>query len=273
MTPTAQTREWLVRRVRPGTAAHTQSDVLAIEEPLELRVRGRSVAVVMRTPGHDADLAAGFLLTEGVVRSAEDIYDITQCRTTKRAEKGNVVEVVLPKGVRVDFDLLTRHVFSATSCGLCGKATIEAVQQHFPKIKRPLRVTAKLLQSLPVLLAAAQPAFQSTGGLHATALFDERGTMLATREDVGRHNAMDKVLGHALRAGWLPLERHILLVSGRVSFEIMQKALAARVSVVAGISAPTSLAAEFARVNNQTLVGFLRGDRLNVYAGRLAPVR
>jgi FdhD protein len=273
MKPQALTRSWPVRRVRPGAPARTESDVLAIEEPLELRVRGRSVAVVMRTPGHDADLAAGFLLTEGVVRSADDIYDITRCRTTKRAEKGNVVEIVLPKHVQVDFDSLTRHVFSATSCGLCGKATIEAVQQHFPKIMHPVRVTAKVLQSLPAQLAAAQPTFKSTGGLHATALFDERGTMLATREDVGRHNAMDKVLGHALRSGWLPLERHILLVSGRVSFEIMQKALAARVSVVAGISAPTSLAAEFAKANNQTLVGFLRGDRLNVYAGRLAAAR
>lgn len=266
-------RKWPVRRLRARTSPRTETDVLAVEEPLEIRVRGRSVAVVMRTPGHDADLAAGFLLTEGVVRSPDDIYDIMQCRTTKRAEQGNVVEVVLPKAVRVDLESLTRHVFSATSCGLCGKATIEAVQQHFPRVKRPLRVAATVLQSLPAQLAAAQPTFKSTGGLHATALFDERGTMLAAREDVGRHNAMDKVLGHALRAGWLPLERHILLVSGRVSFEIMQKALAARVSVVAGLSAPTSLAAEFARANHQTLVGFLRRDRLNVYAGRLAVAR
>jgi FdhD protein len=247
------------------------ADALAVEEPLELRVGGRSVAVVMRTPGHDADLAAGFLLTEGVVRSAEDIYDIMQCRTTDvRANEGNVVEVVLPRSVRVDFEHLTRHVFSASSCGLCGKATIAAVRQHFPRIKRPLRVAAGILRQLPAQLTAAQPAFQTTGGLHATALFDAKGALLVAREDVGRHNAMDKVLGHALRAGWLPLDRHILLVSGRVSFEIMQKALAARVSVVAGISAPTSLAAEFARANRQTLVGFLRSDRMNVYAGRLA---
>jgi FdhD protein len=140
-------------------------------------------------------------------------------------------------------------------------------------VRRPLRVAAKVLQELPARLQAAQPTFLQTGGLHATALFDAQGNMLVTREDVGRHNALDKVLGHALRAGWLPLERHILLVSGRVSFEIMQKALAARVSVVAGLSAPTSLAAEFARANHQTLVGFLRADRLNVYAGRLAPAR
>ncbi len=267
----ALTRAWPVRQVRPPAAAKVVADALAVEEPLELRIRGRSVAVVMRTPGHDAELAAGFLLTEGVVHSAEDIYDIMQCRSTDlRANEGNVVEVVLAKGVQVDFARLTRHVFSATSCGLCGKATIAAVQQHFPRIKRPLRVSAELLQQLPPRLAAVQPAFQATGGLHATALFDARGALLAAREDVGRHNAMDKVLGHALRAGWLPLERHILLVSGRVSFEIMQKALAARVSVVAGISAPTSLAAEFARANRQTLVGFLRADRLNVYAGRLA---
>lgn len=273
MKPPVLTRSWPVRRLRARQAARTESDVLALEEPLELRVRGRSVAVVMRTPGHDADLAAGFLLTEGVIRSADELYDIMQCRTTKRAEKGNVVEAVLPKNVSVDFDSLTRHVFSATSCGLCGKATIAAVRLRFPKVKRPLRVTAQMLRALPEKLNAAQPTFQTTGGLHGTALFDAEGNLLAAREDVGRHNAMDKVLGHALRNDWLPLERHVLLVSGRVSFEIMQKALAARVSVVAGISAPTSLAAEFARANNQTLVGFLRGDRLNVYAGRLAASR
>ncbi|MSU46389.1 MAG: formate dehydrogenase accessory sulfurtransferase FdhD [Lacunisphaera sp.] len=274
MKAAALTRSWSVRRVRARTAAKVVADTLAVEEPLELRVRGRSVAVVMRTPGHDADLAAGFLLTEGIVHSADEIYDIMQCPTTDvRANEGNVVEVVLPKSVRVDFDRLTRHVFSGSSCGLCGKTTIAAVQQHFPKVKRPLRVPAELLHQLPALLAAAQPAFQTTGGLHATALFDLTGKLLVAREDVGRHNAMDKVLGHALRAGWLPLERHILLVSGRLSFEIMQKALAARVSVVAGISAPTSLAAEFARASGQTLVGFLRAGRLNVYAGRLASAK
>ena len=273
MKPIALTKTWPVRRLRSGAATGAVTDELAAEEPLELRVRGRSVAVVMRTPGHDADLAAGFLLTEGVVKRMEDIYDIMQCRTTRRAEKGNVVEVVLPKTARVDFKTLTRHVFSASSCGLCGKATIDAVRQHFPPVKRPLRVSAKVLRWLPDRLAAAQPTFQATGGLHGAGLFDANGTLIAAREDVGRHNALDKVLGHALRAGWLPLEQQILLVSGRVSFEIMQKALAARVSVVAGISAPTSLAAEFAAANRQTLVGFLRGDRLNVYAGRLAPDR
>lgn len=271
---TALTKNWPVRRVQTGRGNRATADVLAVEEPLELRVRGRSIAVMMRTPGHDADLAAGFLLTEGIVRSADDLYDILQCRDTDaHASQGNVVEAVLPKSVRVDFDRLTRHVFSGSSCGLCGKATIAAVRQQFPRVTRPLRVAAALLRDLPAKLSAAQPTFRATGGLHATALFDEQGRLLAAREDVGRHNAMDKVLGHALRSGWLPLGRHILLVSGRVSFEIMQKALAARVSVVAGISAPTSLAAEFARANNQTLVGFLRADRLNVYAGRLAPAR
>jgi FdhD protein len=246
-------------------------DLLAVEEPLELRVGGRGVAVVMRTPGFDAELAAGFLLTEGVVRVADDIYDIMQCRTPgTKAEEGNVIEVVLPKRIAVDFDQLTRHVFSATSCGLCGKASIEAVRQHFPKIRRPWRPGAAVLRGLPDILAAAQPTFAATGGLHGAALFDVRGGLLVAREDVGRHNAVDKVLGHALRAGWLPLRRHILMVSGRVSFEIMQKALAGQVPVVAGVSAPTSLAAEFAKANGQTLVGFLRGDRFNLYAGELA---
>jgi len=221
---------------------------------------------MIRTPGHDAELAAGFLLTEGVVRSADDILDITQCRTPgTRAELGNVVEAVLAKSARVDFAKLTRHVFSATSCGLCGKATIESVQQRFPPLRRAWRAPAELLRALPEELAAAQPVFRQTGGLHAAALIDERGILRVAREDVGRHNAVDKVLGHALRAGWLPLRRHVLLVSGRVSFEVMQKALAARVPVVAGVSAPTSLAAEFARANGQMLAGFLRKNQLNLY--------
>ena len=143
MNSSTLTKTWPVRRLRTGSMSGAQADELATEEPLELRVRGRSVAVVMRTPGHDADLAAGFLLTEGVVKRADEIYDIMQCRTTKRAEEGNVVEMVLAKKTRVDFAALTRHVFSASSCGLCGKATIQAVRQHFPAVKRPLRVSAK----------------------------------------------------------------------------------------------------------------------------------
>jgi FdhD protein len=266
-----QSRPWPVRRLARARKAALVADVLAVEEPLELRVMGRSVAVVMRTPGHDAELAAGFLLTEGVVRGADDLLDITQCRTPgTRAERGNVVEAVLAKSARVDFAKLTRHVFSATSCGLCGKATIESVRQRFPALRRAWRAPAALLRALPAKLDAAQPVFRATGGLHAAALFDEKGALLVAREDVGRHNAVDKVLGHALRAGWLPLRRHVLLVSGRVSFEVMQKALAARVPVVAGVSAPTSLAAEFARANGLTLVGFLRADRLNLYTGGLA---
>ena len=201
----------------------------------------------------------------------DDILDIMQCRTPQtRAEEGNVIEVVPARSVRVNFAKLTRHVFSATSCGLCGKATIASVAQQFPPLRRPWRASAALLRALPARLAVEQPVFRATGGLHAAALFDPAGALLVAREDVGRHNAVDKVLGHALRSGWLPLRRHILMVSGRVSFEVMQKALAACVPVIAGVSAPTSLAAEFARANGQTLVGFLRADRLNVYAGRLA---
>ena len=267
----AQTRPWRVRRVTRGRASKDLADLLAVEEPLELRVAGRALAVVMRTPGHDADLAAGFLLSESVVRSADDILDIMQCRTPQtRAEEGNVIEVVPARSVRVNFAKLTRHVFSATSCGLCGKATIASVAQQFPPLRRPWRASAALLRALPARLAVEQPVFRATGGLHAAALFDPAGALLVAREDVGRHNAVDKVLGHALRSGWLPLRRHILMVSGRVSFEVMQKALAACVPVIAGVSAPTSLAAEFARANGQTLVGFLRADRLTVYAGRLA---
>ena len=264
-------RPWPVRRMVRGCKVTRVADMLAVEEPLELRVNGRAIAVVMRTPGHDAELAAGFLLSEGVVRSTNDIYDIMQCRTSgTAAAAGNVIEVVLPKSLKVDFGSLTRHVFSATSCGLCGKATIESVRKYFAPVRRAPRGSAAVLRMLPARLAAEQPTFKTTGGLHAAGLFDLAGKLLVAREDVGRHNAVDKVLGHALRAGWLPLRRHILLVSGRVSFEVMQKALAARVPVVAAVSAPTSLAAEFARSNGQTLVAFVRNGRLNLYAGRLA---
>ena len=257
-----------ILRLEAGRVSNCQ-DELAEEEPLEIRVRNRPVSVTMRTGGHDEELAAGFLLAEGIIRSDRDIVRIAPCG---RNGDGNVVNATLAPMVEVDFDRLTRHVFASSSCGVCGKATIESVRQQFDSIEPDdLRIDAEILQTLPDKLRAAQAAFDRTGGLHAAGLFDPDGTLLVAREDVGRHNAVDKVLGWAMQAGRLPLRRQILLVSGRASFEIMQKALAGRAPVVAAVSAPSRLAVDFARESGQTLVGFLRRGRMNVYAhpGRL----
>jgi FdhD protein len=244
----------------------TQTDVVVAEEPLEIRVGGRPISVTMRTPEHDIELAAGFLLSEGVVRQREDILRIRSC---PRTNSGNSIDVVLDPNVRFDFESLTRHVFAASSCGLCGKATIDAIRTRLDPIAEvdAPRVSAELIAAMPETMRRAQRAFDRTGGLHAAALFDETGRLLVVREDVGRHNAVDKVLGRALLEGLLPLERHVLVVSGRTSFEIMQKALAGRIPIVAAVSAPSSLAVEFARANRQTLIGFLREGRMNIYSG------
>ena len=248
-----------------GGISRADRDALAEEEPLEIRVRGRAVSITMRTPDeHDAELATGFLFTEGIVRSADDIRAVEPCG---RNEFGNLINVVLEPEVHVDFERLTRHVFASSSCGLCGKATIDAIRERFALIDPSIdfTVTSDQLARLPDAMRAAQRTFDQTGGLHAAALFSSTGELLVIREDVGRHNAVDKVIGHALLNRMLPLDRHVLLVSGRASFEIVQKALAARVSIIAAVSAPSSLAVEFADENNQTLIGFLRGRRMNVY--------
>jgi FdhD protein len=250
-------------------------DRLAVEEPLEIRVGGKSVAVVMRTPGHDRELAAGFLVTEGIVRRREEVVDMIRCsadpgRQSVEQDPENILDVLLAPGAQVDLSRLTRHVFTSSSCGICSKASIDAVRAQFDAIAAPLSPRPELLTQLPAQLTKAQAVFAATGGLHASALFDETGTLEVLREDVGRHNALDKVIGHAFFADRLPLAGRILLVSGRVSFELMQKALAAGIPCVAAISAPTSAAVEFAVANGQVLVGFLRGERMNVYAGTLA---
>jgi len=239
------------------------ADEVAAEEPLEIRVRGRAVSVTMRTPGQDGELAVGFLLTEGLIRRADDVTKIEPC---DRNEEGNLLNVQLAPAVPVDFEKLTRHVFASSSCGLCGKATIEAVRGTFAAVTSNVSIDAELLVKLPELMRQEQSTFERTGGLHAAALFDESGKLIVLREDVGRHNAVDKVLGFALLKGLLPLERHVLVVSGRSSFEIMQKALAARVPIVAAVSAPSSLAVQFARESGQTLIGFVRQRRMNVYS-------
>ena len=256
-----------VSRWIPTGAAKEEMDRVAVEEPLEIRVADHSVAVVMRTPGHDRELAAGFLLTEGVIRKTEDLLDVLLCREQDGGISGNVVNAVVSNAVNVDFERLTRHVFSSSSCGVCGKATLDAVMQNFPTVGAGPRFEAAQLAALPARLRAAQPGFDATGGLHACVLFSSDGQTEIIREDVGRHNAVDKVLGRALLDGRLPLSSHGLLLSGRVSFELVQKALAAGVPLVAGIGAPSSLAIECARTGGVTLIGFLRADRFNVYAG------
>lgn len=251
-----------LRRVQASQETE-DGDFLAVEEPLEIRVENRPVAVVMRTPGHDRELAAGFLLSEGLLASAQDIFEISQCPSSS---EGNVVNVLLARPEAFAFEKLTRHVFSNSSCGICGKASIEQLAVHFPPVGPGPRVERKVLFGLPSTLTAAQAAFQKSGGLHASAVFDESGGLVALREDVGRHNALDKILGWALLEGRLPLDRHVLLVSGRASFEIVQKAVAGGLPVIAAIGAPSSLAVETARANRQTLAGFLRDGRMNVYS-------
>jgi FdhD protein len=255
-----------VARHRPGEPSRTETDWLAREEPLEIRVRGKSIAVTMRTPGHDAELACGFLLSEGLLNSREDVLEVSHCTTGEAATLGNVINVFLAPSVELNLDALTRHVFASSSCGLCGKASIESVHQHFAPIQSTARFDSAILQTLPEKLIPAQTAFSKTGGVHAAALFNLSGDLLALREDVGRHNAVDKILGWAFLNKKLPLSENILLVSGRASFEIMQKSLAGRIPIVAAVSAPSSLAAEFARESGQTLIGFLRGGSFNVYS-------
>ena len=259
-------------RLEAGKRWPGQPDEVAVEEPLEIRIEGHQVAVVMRTPGHDSELAAGFALTEGIVRESKEIFEITSCLTTERPSD-NVVNIALTDPARFDAAKLSRHVFSSSSCGICGKATIEAVMLQFPPIETGPTIESQVILQLPRKLAAAQETFQRTGGLHACALFDASGELLLLREDVGRHNALDKLIGHQLLAKRLPLGECILLLSGRVSFEMTQKALAAGLAIIAAISAPTSLAVEFAQANNQTLIGFLRGESMNIYtgAGRIRP--
>jgi FdhD protein len=248
-------------RVR-GSRSRREIDELVIEEPLEIQVDTQPVVVTMRTPGHDEELAAGFLLTEGLVTRREQIVKIAPYL---RNESGNVLGVFLA-GVRIDFAQLKRNVYASSSCGLCGKASIESVHRHFKKVQARVTVPARVLSKLPEQLRLSQATFERTGGLHAAAVFDTSGKLLVLREDVGRHNAVDKVVGYGLLNRLLPFDRHILMVSGRASFEILQKALAARIPIVAAVSAPSSLAAEFAARSGQTLIGFLRGDRMNVYS-------
>ena len=248
--PPYSTAKVEVVRVPDGSA----DDVVAVEEPLEIRINGSPVAVTMRTPGHDEELALGFALSEGLrPRDAKLPDDLA----------ANTVELEAP-----DFDAtrLARSFYTTSSCGVCGKGALEAVAVEAPPIASTLELPAKLVAALPDRLRTAQPAFAATGGLHATGLFDENGELRCLREDVGRHNAMDKVIGWAFREGLLPLSRSVLCVSGRLSFELVQKAAVAGCPLVVAVGAPSSLAVDLARDRGITLCGFVRGGRLNVYS-------
>lgn len=256
-----QVQRMAMTRWRDGHAAQDE-DELAVEEPLEIRVRGKAVSVTMRTPGHDEELAVGFLLSEGLIQHRDDIARVDPC---VRAADGNIINVTLAPHVEIDFDKLTRHVFASSSCGVCGKASIDAVRGGFPPVSPGPLFPAAVIQAMPAVLREQQAAFTRTGGLHAAALFDTAGRLSVLREDVGRHNAVDKVLGWALCCTDYETARHALMVSGRASFEIVQKALSAGVPLIAAVSAPSSLAVELARDSGQTLVGFLRPGRMNLY--------
>jgi FdhD protein len=249
-----------------GLERTQDSDCLVVEEPLELQVNGVSLSVTMRTPGHDEELALGFLLTEGIVERASDVASVRHCTEVTAPEaEGNLLRVVLREGVAPPLEQLRRHVFASSSCGICGKATIEQALRRIPRVQSAFAIEVERLYDLPDRLRGAQEAFTRTGGLHAAALFDARGELGLVREDVGRHNAVDKIAG-ALARGGLDPSAHGLLVSGRVGFEIVQKAAAIGIPLVAGISAPSSLAVRYGDALGLTVVGFLRGRSLNAYA-------
>jgi FdhD protein len=268
----------IIRRRQDG-AFEYQHDDLTIEEPLEIRIGEKTVATTMRTPGHDEELAAGFLLSEAIVREHQDIKKISRPEDphlnplpqgeegAQRQVRANVVVVNLADGVKVRLSSAQRFGTISSSCGLCGKESIDAIRQNFPAIgSTSLRIDIDTLLALPSLLREQQSDFARTGGIHAAGIFDLNGKALIVREDIGRHNAVDKVIGRAFLDGKLPLDRHLMLVSGRASFEILQKALAAGISIIASVSAPSALAMEFARESNQTLIGFLRPPSFNLYS-------
>jgi FdhD protein len=250
----------------------TRQDMVVIEEPLEIRVAragefgtGTAISITMRTPGQDIDLAVGFLHGEGIVRSRADIADVRPCGPT-----GNIVKVELAPGVELEAARMQRNFYTTSSCGVCGNASLAAVERMLrsPNVDARLRVPAALIESLSERARAGQDVFRETGGLHASCLFDAEGVLVDVREDVGRHNALDKLIGARLLAGELPLSQRVLFLSGRASFELLQKAAAAGIPVVAAVGAPSSLAIDLAQRTGILLVGFLRGRSFNVYAHR-----
>ena len=244
-----------------GTDRSSAEDVLAVEEPLEIRIAEKPLAVTMRTPGDDFELAAGFAFTENVVASRDDIVSIRHWGSP------NVVRITLRDGVKIDWARLQRHFYAASSCGICGKASIDSIRVHVKPVTASFRIDAGLVRTLPDLARTHQKTFDATGAIHAAALFTPAGQLLQLREDIGRHNAVDKVIGAMFLERDMPLPDHVLFVSGRAGFEVVQKAVVAGIAVIAAVGAPSSLAVDLARELNVTLIGFLRDGRFNVYFG------
>lgn len=260
-----------IERVR-NRATTSLWDVIVVEEPMEIRIvaNGEShrVAVTMRTPGHDFDLAVGFLLSEGLIAGGEDVVDVSYCPDVDNVQQFNVVQVTLAPTTSFDLTMLDRNFYATSSCGVCGKGSLEALRTYCAVADNDgLRIDESMIRGLPAKLRGEQRVFSETGGLHATGLFTSDGSLVTLREDVGRHNALDKVVGRHLMAGDLPLSRSIAIVSGRASWELMQKAAAAGVPMVVAIGAPSSLAVNLAVEFGMTLAGFTRDDGFNVYAG------
>jgi len=256
-----------VQRVHRSGVTSEEHDLIATEEPLEIRIDGRGVAVTMRTPGHDLELAAGFLYTEGVIDGPDDISAMAHVDDPSDP-KGNTVDTVLAPGVpAARRHKADRASYASSSCGICGKETLDRLMTMAPPLTRTLEPATETLMELPSRLREEQVIFEQTGGLHAAALFTPAGDLEVVREDIGRHNAVDKVVGWRLRADEVPVDDRILMVSGRVGFEIVQKALVARIPVVAAVGAPSSLAVQLADRAGMTLVGFLRDGRYNRYTG------
>ncbi len=287
MKPALALSKTTVSRVSADTQIESLDDVLAVEEPLEIRIgfhqNGKfvhsAISITMLTPGNDAELAAGFLFTEGIIKSPDQIKQIRHCGLTIGKGKGtldrakalnsNTIRVDLNAGVEIDLERLTRHFYTSSSCGVCGKSSIDALRTGTEELtdRDHPKIESSLVHRLPDILRGAQDVFEQTGGLHASALFDTSGELEIVREDVGRHNALDKVIGTKFLAGEMPLSDKILLVSGRASFELVQKALMAGIPMLAAVGAPSSLAVELAAEFGMTLIGFVRDSRFNIYTG------
>lgn len=281
--------ETAIRRVHAGSDDQDRADVLAVEEPLEIRIgfhengklSHKPISITMRTPGDDLELAAGFLFTEGIIHNREQIANIRHCGPGRNAtgrecadgppasDLQNTIVVTLSPGIDVDMKRLERHFYTSSSCGVCGKTAIEALHTGAKKIENGNipKIDPDFIHKMPKALLAKQTTFEKTGGLHASVIFDTKGDIDTVREDVGRHNALDKVIGTKFLAGEMPLNNKVLMVSGRASFELVQKALMAGIPILAAVGAPSSLAVELAKEFGMTLIGFVRNDRFNIYCG------
>lgn len=267
-----------IQKISQSHDPQEHTDLLAVEEPLEIRLgfgptddrQQRSVAVTMRTPGHDEELALGFLFTENIIENPSQLISVRHC-VSSAEKKGNVLRIELQPDVEIDWQRLERHSYTASSCGICGKASIEAVQTVCrTPISSGFHVDSEIIHGLPEKLRETQRTFAYTGGLHAAALFDETGRLILVREDIGRHNALDKLIGAAFWQGWLPLSRFGVLVSGRVAFELVQKSWMAGIPLLVAVGAPSSLAVELAKEAGMTLLGFVRDNRFNQYTSEIA---